>query len=71
MPNIAGTSRTKFEDKELADKFPIAPISITQFFGGPGRDIDVDLRAKKGTFLAHWPPRVGSWRAACSGSSRT
>ena len=55
MPNVVGTSRPKFEDKELAGKFPIAPVSVVQFFGEPRRDVDVDLRAKKGTFLAHWP----------------
>ncbi len=55
MPNVVGTSRPKFEDKELVGKFPIAPISVVQFFGEPRRDVDVDVRAKKGTFLAHWP----------------
>src|SRR5262249_11001825 len=45
------------EDKEKvqAGKFPIAPVSVVQFFGEPRRDVDVDLRAKKGTFLSHWP----------------
>ncbi len=56
MPGVVGTSRPKLEGKELAGKFPIAPISIVQFFGEAYRDIDVDLRAKKGTILAHWPP---------------
>src|SRR5262249_45907857 len=55
MPNIIGTSRPKFDDKELAGKFPIAPVSVVQFFGEPRRDVDVDLRTKKGAFLAHWP----------------
>ncbi len=55
MPSVVGTSRPKFEDKELAGKFPIAPVSVVQFFGEPRRDVDVDLRAKKGTFVAHWP----------------
>ena len=55
MPNVVGTSRPKFEDKELAGKFPIAPVSVVQFFGEPCRDVDVDLRAKKGTLLSHWP----------------
>src|SRR5215469_5914543 len=35
MPGVVGTSRIKFEEKELATKFPIAPISIVQFFGEP------------------------------------
>ena len=33
-------------------KFPIAPISVVQFFGEPCKDVDVDLRAKKGLPLA-------------------
>ena len=55
MPNIIGTSRPKVDDKELAGKFAIAPVSVVQFFGEPRRDVDVDLRAKKSSFLAHWP----------------
>ena len=55
MPNVVGTSRPKFEEKELAGRFPISPISVVQFFGEPRRDVDVDLRTKKGSFLAHWP----------------
>jgi hypothetical protein len=56
MPGAVGTSRPKREDKEQAGKFPVAPISVVQFFGQECRDVDVDLRAKKGTLLAHWPP---------------
>jgi hypothetical protein len=56
MPGVVGTSRPKLEDKELAGKFPIAPLSVMQFFGEPTRDLDIDLRVKKGTTLAHWPP---------------
>jgi hypothetical protein len=55
MPGVVGTSRPKFEDKELATKFPVSPISVVQFFGESRRDVDIDLRAKKGAFLAHWP----------------
>ncbi len=55
MPNVVGTSRPKFEDKELAGKFAIAPVSVVQFFGEPHRDLDIDVRAKKGSLLAHWP----------------
>src|SRR5579863_5520912 len=33
MPGVAGTSRPKYEDKELAAKFPVSPVSIVQFFG--------------------------------------
>ncbi len=56
MPGVVGTSRPKLEGKELAEKFPIAPLSIVQFFGEPCGDVDVDLRVKKGSILAHWPP---------------
>ncbi len=56
MPSAVGTSRPKLEDKDAAAKFPVAPISIVQFFGEACRDVDVDIRAKKGLFLAHWPP---------------
>ena len=55
MPGVVGTSRPKLEDKEQAAKFPIAPVSVVQFFGEPRRDVDIDLRAKKGSVLAHWP----------------
>lgn len=55
MPGAVGTSRTKFEDKEQAGLFPVAPVSVVQFFGEPRRDVDVEVRVKKGTFLAHWP----------------
>jgi hypothetical protein len=56
MPGLIGTSRPKLDDKEQAGKFPMAPISVVQFFGQDCRDVDVDLRTKKGTMLAHWPP---------------
>jgi hypothetical protein len=56
MPGLIGTSRPKLEDKEQAGKFPLAPISVVQFFGQDVRDVDVDLRTKKGMLLAHWPP---------------
>jgi hypothetical protein len=55
MPGIVGTSRPKVEEKEAASRFPLAPVSVVQFFGDPVRDVDIDLKVKKGTFLAHWP----------------
>jgi hypothetical protein len=61
MPGMVGTSRPKLEDKEQATKFPLAPVSIVQIFGQDCGDVDVDLRAKKGALLAHWPP--GSQRS--------
>jgi hypothetical protein len=58
MPTVVGTSRPKVEDRKQQDdatRFPLAPVSIVQFYGDGGRDIDVDLKAKQGTFLSHWP----------------
>jgi hypothetical protein len=56
MPGNVGTSRTKFEEKDLAGKFPVAPVSVVQIYGEPHKDVDVDIRAKKSGLLAHWPP---------------
>ncbi len=60
MPGAVGTSRPKFEDndkiREQAARFPIAPISVVQFFGESCKDVDINVRTKKGLFLAHWPP---------------
>ena len=55
MPNVVGTNRPKLEDKDPAIKFPLAPISVMQFFGEPHKDMDIDLRIKKGVPLSHWP----------------
>jgi hypothetical protein len=55
MPGSVGTSRPNIEDKDRTIKFPITPVSVVQFFGDPCKDVDVDLRVKKGTFLSHWP----------------
>jgi hypothetical protein len=55
MPVSVGTSRPKFEDAELARKFAVAPISVVQAFGEPSKDVDIDVRVKKGNLLAHWP----------------
>jgi len=55
MPGPVGTIRPKAEGPELNRKFAVAPISVVQAFGEPTQDIDVDLRMKKGTVLAHWP----------------
>jgi hypothetical protein len=56
MPGSVGTSRPKIEDKDLAGRFPIAPVSVAQFFGDACKDVDVEIRPKKGSFVAHWPP---------------
>ena len=55
MPAAIGTSRPKFEEADLAKKFAVAPISVVQVFGDAAQDVDIDLRIKKGTILAHWP----------------
>ena len=48
MPTVVGTSRPKLEEKEAATRFPLSPVSVVQFFGDGGRDIDVDLKVKQG-----------------------
>jgi hypothetical protein len=55
MPSAVGTSRPRREGDDAAGLFPIAPISFTQFFGEASREVDVDLKIKAGSFLAHWP----------------
>ncbi|WP_337174069.1 hypothetical protein [Paludisphaera sp.] len=55
MPGAVGTSRPRREGDQAAELFPIAPVSFTQFFGEPSRGVDVDLKVKAGSFLAHWP----------------
>lgn len=37
-------------------KSPLGPINLLTFYGKPVKDLDIDLRTKSGTFLAHWPP---------------
>jgi hypothetical protein len=55
MPGPVGTVRPKVEGPELDRQFPVAPISVVQAFGEPTKDVDFDLRVKKGNVLAHWP----------------
>ena len=55
MPAAVGTLRPNAEGPELDRKFAVAPISAVQVFGEPTKDVDIDLRIKKGTLLAHWP----------------
>jgi hypothetical protein len=55
MPGPVGTVRPKVEGPELNRQFPVAPISVMQAFGEPTKDVDFDLRVKKGNVLAHWP----------------
>ena len=56
MPKSVGTSRPNLDDEDRAGRFPVAPISVVQFFGEACTDVDVDLRTTKGSLLAHWPP---------------
>jgi hypothetical protein len=56
MPSSVGTSRPKFEGKDLGAKFPIPALSFAQLFGEPAKDVDVEVKIKQGAFLAHWPP---------------
>lgn len=55
MPSSVGTLRPKLDGPEADKLFPIAPISVVQMFGEPTKDIDIDLRVKKGAVQAHWP----------------
>jgi hypothetical protein len=34
----------------------VAPINLITFYGEPATNLDIDLRTKAGSFLAHWPP---------------
>jgi hypothetical protein len=36
-----------------------APVAMIAFYGQPTADLDVDLRIKSGSFLAHWPASEG------------
>lgn len=56
MPGPVGTTRPKIDEKDKAERFPVAPVSIVRFFGEPTHDVDVELQVKSGTMLAHWPP---------------
>lgn len=58
LPDAVGTARPRAEGAELERKFAVAPVSVVQVFGTPVDDVDLDLRIKKGTILAHWPPGV-------------
>ena len=65
LPDAVGTARPRAEEAELGRMFAVAPVSMVQVFGTPTDDVDVDLRVKKGTILASWPPgveRTGSVR---------
>lgn len=36
-----------------------APINLITFHGQPAANLDVDVRTRSGSFLAHWPPGDG------------
>ncbi len=44
------------ESNASRDARRVAPISMITFHGEAASEIDVDLRSKSATFLAHWPP---------------
>ena len=33
-----------------------APVGVMTFHGQPAKELDVDLRTRSGSFIAHWPP---------------
>jgi hypothetical protein len=37
----------------------LGPINLLTFYGRPVTGLDIDLRIRSGTFLAHWPPGEG------------
>jgi hypothetical protein len=37
----------------------VIPVNLITFYGTPTDNLDVDLRTKAGSFLAHWPPSEG------------
>ena len=37
----------------------VGPINLIRFYGPPAANLDVDLRTKAGSFLAHWPASEG------------
>ena len=53
MPTAVETTRPR---KMKDDKKPPAPTNVVTFHGEPAQALDVDLRVKGGTPLAHWPP---------------
>jgi hypothetical protein len=53
MPTAVETTRPR---RMKDDKKPPAPVNVVTFYRQPAATIDIDLRAKGGTFVAHWPP---------------
>ncbi len=47
MPGPVGTSRPKIDETNQPSRFPIAPVSIVQFFGEPTRDVDIELGSRR------------------------
>ena len=37
----------------------VGPINLIRFYGPPATNLDIDLRTKAGSFLAHWPASEG------------
>lgn len=55
LPQGVQTSRKMQAEKAR----PPGPVGLLNFYGQPAANLDVDLRIKSGSFLAHWPPGEG------------
>lgn len=55
----AGSTATSRTARASAASRRAAPISLITFHGEPVQDLDVDVRTRSGSFLAHWPPGDG------------
>lgn len=52
LPATVSSSRTAPSD---ATARRVGPVNLITFYRAPTANLDVDLRTKAGTFLAHWP----------------
>lgn len=55
LPSSVQSSRKLPADSKAS----LGPVNVLTFYGRPATGLDVDLRTKSGTFLAHWPPGEG------------
>jgi hypothetical protein len=53
MPTAVETTRPRRMKQDIK---PPKPLNVVTFYRQPAAQIDIDLRAKGGTFVAHWPP---------------
>ncbi len=40
-------------------KAKVGPLAVLSFYGEPATNLDIDVRTKGGSLLAHWPPGEG------------